>query len=82
MAVTGNEPVSTADLKMACDALNGRMTALEGSVVPPLTMFPVGSVLLFLPNQSKDPGTYLGGSWQSVGASIGGTSYILWRRVG
>lgn len=65
------------------DGLDGRVTALEGKVVPPLTMFPVGSVLLFLHSLSRDPGTYLGGSWYNDGlASIGGTSYALWRRVG
>lgn len=68
---------------MACDALNRRVTALEGSVVPPLTMFPVGSVLIFMSNQSRDPGTYLGGSWHLLGMSpIGGNSYALWRRDG
>ena len=118
MAVPGVEPVSTADLKMACDALgdgiqsaqqaasaaqstasaaqaaagtaqsdvdglDGRVTALEGKVVPPLEMFPIGSVLLFLHSQSRDPGTYLGGSWHNDGlASIGGTSYAFWRRFG
>ena len=32
MAVTGNEPVQVSDLKMACDALGGRFSAIYGSI--------------------------------------------------
>ena len=32
MAVTGNEPVSTADLKMACDALGERFSEIYSSI--------------------------------------------------
>lgn len=32
MAVTGNEPVSTADLKMACDALNATFNDIYDSI--------------------------------------------------
>ena len=34
MAVTGNEPVSVADLKLACSALIERIAALESARVP------------------------------------------------
>lgn len=109
MAVTGMEPVSTADLKMACgalgegiqqaqqaasaaqaaagtaqtgvDGLDTRVTALEGSVVPPLEMFPVGAVYLTKNLTGMNPSKYIGGEWLSAGQeNIGNITVLIWVR--
>lgn len=54
MAVTGNEPVSVADLKLACDSLIARIAALEAARTPTEVWSGTGETASFTEGEPGD----------------------------